>query len=151
MVNTGRNLLKMGAIIKAIMKSLAVVATTSMLLTTPVHAAACGAGDGASFLKAFPTWYEYLELDPTTCEVKNFQMPGDLWKVGLAIVAILLRVAGMIAVGYTIYGGFKFVLSKGNPTEAAKARQTVIDAIIGMAIASIAIVFVGFLGRTLTR
>lgn len=128
------------------------VIVSSALFTTPVLAADCGAGDGASFLEAFPTWHEYLVKDGD-CQIDpdQFNFPGDLWKVALAIVAMLLRLAGLVAVGYTIYGGFKYVLSRGNPSEAAKARQTIIDALIGIAIASIAIVLVAFLGRTITR
>jgi len=121
------------------------------LLTAPVQAGPC-TGSGASFLTVFPTWYEYLDVSaPPECEVQSFEFPDDVWKVILALVAILLRIAGLVAVVYTIYGGFKFVLSKGNPSEAAKARQTIIDALIGVAIASVATVLVAFLGRTLTQ
>lgn len=120
-------------------------------MTAPAFAAGCSAGPGSSFLKFFPTWYEYLDINPDTCEVQSFEVPGDIWKIALAAVAILLRIAGLVAVGYTIFGGFKYVLSRGNPSEAAKARQTIIDAMIGIAIASIATVLVAFLGRTLTQ
>lgn len=126
------------------------VVVSLSLMTVPVYAA-CGAGDGASFLTTFPTWYEYLTLDEATCEVKDFNMPGDIWKIALALIEILLRVAGMVALAYTIWGGFRFVLSRGNPSEAAKARQTIIDALIGLAIASIATVLVAFLGKALAK
>jgi hypothetical protein len=130
---------------------LSLIASLAMItpLTTPAVLAECESSDAGAFT-AFPTWYKYLEFD-ANCEVESFDIPGDLWKIGLAIIEIVLRVAGLIAVGYTIFGGFKYVMSRGNPQEAAKARQTIIDAIIGIAISSLATVLVGFLGRTLTR
>lgn len=109
----------------------------------------CGPS-GLGLISSFPTWYKYLELDGN-CEVQDFEVPGDIWKIALAVVEMLLRIAGMVATGYVVYAGFKYVMSRGNPQEAAKARQTIIDAVIGIAIASIATVLVSFIGRTLTR
>lgn len=106
------------------------------------------AQDGISFFLSFPTWYKYLELD-ANCEIAKFSIPGDIWRVAIAIVEILLRIAGMVAFVYAVFAGFKFVMSRGNPGEAAKARQTIIDACIGLVIASLATVLVAFLGNTL--
>jgi hypothetical protein len=118
-----------------------------------VSAAACDANTGQGSFQLLPTWYKYLETVTVdnSCQIEKFDVPDDLWKVGLAMVEILLRIAGWVATGYVIVGGFKYVLSKGNPQDAAKARQTIIDAAIGIAIASLATVLVGFIGRTLTR
>ncbi len=116
----------------------------------PVHAADC-AVDGRSLFEAIPTWYKYLEVDCSTGEVTSFAFPGDIWLIAIAVIEILLRVAGMIAFGYTVFAGFKFVTSRGNPTEAAKARQTLLDAVIGIGIVTIATALVGFLGNTLAK
>ena len=140
-------------------KIMAIVASTTIFMVVsfasfaiPAQAAgSCGAGSNSSFLKLIPTWHEYLDKDPGTCEISHFNIPGDLWKVGLAVVDIVLRFAGLIAMIFIIRAGFAYVLSRGNPTEAAKARQSIIDALIGVAIASIATLLVAFLGRTLTK
>lgn len=118
------------------------------LTSAPVHAADC-AVEGRSFFEVIPTWYKYLEVDCLTGEVTEFTFPGDIWLIAIAVIEILLRVAGMIAFGYTVFAGFKFVTSRGNPAEAAKARQTLLDAVIGIGIVTIATVLVGFLGNTL--
>jgi hypothetical protein len=139
-------------------KILALLASTSafmivssMLFAMPAQAAGpCGAGAGSSFLKLIPTWHEYLKKD-ANCDIAQFNMPADLWKVGLAGVDIILRFAGLIATIFIIRAGFAFVLSRGNPSEAAKARQSIIDALIGVVIASIATLLVAFLGRSLTK
>jgi cbb3-type cytochrome oxidase subunit 3 len=123
----------------------------SGLVTAPVLAGDNCAPDGIGGF-AFPTWHKYLETSaPPACEIESFEIPGDVWKVGLAVVEMVLRIAGLVAMIFVIYAGFKYVLSRGNPSEAAKARQTIIDAVIGIGIASIATVLVGFLGSRLTQ
>jgi len=117
-----------------------------------VSAGACDDTSGRGFFKVFPTWYEYLgdklvTIDGT-CVVEDFAW-GDLWKIALAVLEMGLRLAGLVATGYVVYGGFKYVLSKGNAQEAARARQTVIDALIGVAIATVATAVVSFLGGQL--
>ncbi|MCA9347162.1 hypothetical protein KC930_01115 [Candidatus Saccharibacteria bacterium] len=127
------------------------VIVMSVFATPIASAASCGAGGGSSFLQLIPTWHEYLQKDPNNnCEISNFDFPGDIWKVALAAVDILLRVAGIVAVIFVIKAGFSYVLSRGNPQEAAKARQSIIDALIGVGITSISTILVAFLGRSLT-
>jgi len=108
-----------------------------------MFAAACKAG----FL-GFPHWYDYLKLD-SNCQIVNFSFPGDLLLVALAIIDILLRVAGLVAVFYVIFGGIQYATSQGNPDAAAKAQSTLINALVGLAIAMIAIGFVSFIGNKL--
>lgn len=107
-----------------------------------------------SFFGLVP-WYKYLQLDPATCDVKDFHLlPGagqhsDVLLVGLAIVDDLLRIAGLIAVGFVIYAAISFITSQGNPEDAARARGTVINALVGLVIALVAVVFVQFIGTKL--
>lgn len=123
----------------------------SFLVPATAHAGANCSPRGIGGL-LLPTWHKYIETSPPPeCEVLDFKIPGDVWKVGLALVEIILRLAGLVATIYVVYAGFKFVLSRGNPNEAAKARQTVIDAVIGVGIASIATVLIAFLGSRLTQ
>jgi Type IV secretion system pilin len=133
--------------------SLSVVLAGSLFVLLPSAQAfaadRCVSAD-ASFFQLIPAWHKYLDIDPGTCELSSFTFPGDIWKIGIALVEIVLRVAGMVAFGTVVYAGFKFVMSRGNPSEAAKARQSIIDAVIGVAIASVATVLVSFLGRTLS-
>jgi Type IV secretion system pilin len=134
----------------AFAKLAALVVLSTLAMTMPAQAKSCTPGASAAFFQPIPTWYHYLELDEN-CEVKKFDIPGDINKVAIAVIEILLRVSGIIAFGYVVFGGFKYVLSRGNSSETAKARQTIIDAVIGIAITSIATVLVGFLGRALSQ
>ena len=113
---------------------------------------ACPPGSGGGFL-GFPTWYKYLERETNDIAGKCtpiFHFPDDIGKILLAIVEILLRVGGLAAVAFVIYGGFQFILSQGDPEKAASARKTIINALIGMVIAMLATVMVSFIAGSLT-
>lgn len=110
-----------------------------------------------------PTWYKYLERDMNQytkkCEI-NFSLfsggkPGasfdgkDLLLVGLAVIDILLRVAALVAVAFVIVGGVKYTTSQGSPDVTKGALTTILNSLIGLAIAVIAAALVGFIGNTI--
>jgi len=109
---------------------------------------------GGSFF-GFPYWYKYLEYGDvtttvggstvTTCEVMNFGIE-DIPLIGLAAVDIALRIAALVAIGYIIYGGVLFVIGQGESDKTKKARQTVINALIGLAISILSVAVVNFVG-----
>ncbi len=102
-----------------------------------------------------PTWYKYLihagkmAVSPETgrCEFVDSLQIADLSLIALALVDIALRIAGLVAVGYVIYGGVQFVAAQGESDKTKKARQTVINALIGLVIALISIGLVAFIGN----
>ncbi len=104
-------------------------------------------GTGSTFL-GFPTWYRYLRPQFSNGEcVLSVNFPDDLGRIGLAVVEILLRAGGLIAVGFAVYGGFKYIISQGEPEKTKSARQTIQNAIIGILITIIATGVVAFLGN----
>lgn len=68
-------------------------------------------------------------------------------KNGLAVV---FGIAGGVALIIIAYGGLKFVLSQGNPQEITKAKNTIIDGLIGLAVIVAAGGIVGFVMAGLT-
>ena len=107
----------------------------------------------------FPHWYEYLPMKydaaTGTCVVSNFQLLGNgtnsgLLLIALAIVDMLLRLAGMVAVAFVIWGGIKYVTSQGESSELAEAKHTIINSLVGLAIALVATSVVVFVGNRLT-
>lgn len=104
-------------------------------------------------LFGIPSWYSYLNLTynslTKTCDIKGFVVPGSFINVGLAILDMALHVAGLVAVGFVIYGGILLITSRGEPDKAAQARQAIINALVGLAITLIAVAVVGFLGSRL--
>ncbi len=108
-------------------------------------AAVCGTTDNSFF--NFPTWYQYLNPHDVqgVCTV-DFAFPNSIPLVALAIVDILLRVAAMVAIGFVIYGGIKYTTSQGEPQALANARETIIGALAGLAIATVATAAISFIG-----
>ncbi len=93
----------------------------------------------------FPTWYKYLDKEPgTDC---NPQLSGlsDIWLIVLAVGEILLRLAILVAIAFVIIGGVKYTTSQGNPEKTGKAKNTVVDALIGMLLAIIATTVISFI------
>ena len=102
-----------------------------------------------SFL-GMPTWYKYLDGEGSGMDcIPKLSQLNDVWLIVLAIVEILLRIAALAAVIYVLYGGIKFVTSRGNPDKTASARLAVQDALIGVVIAVAAIAMINFVRRSL--
>ena len=65
------------------------------------------------------------------------------------LVRIIFGIIGAISVFFTVYGGFRFIISNGDPGEANKARQTIIYALAGLVVAVLAEGIVGFVLKAL--
>lgn len=90
----------------------------------------------------FPTWYKYLPGEQVTnnaagggseCIVRIANL-SDTWLVGAAVIEILLRVAMIVSISFVIVGGVKFITSQAEPDKTKAARETVINALIGLVI-----------------
>lgn len=127
-------------------------------------AAARSCSSKPRFLGLVP-WYEYLTLTSDGqggCKITQFQS-GDVLGtddggtktaspfllIGLAILQDLVRVAALVAVGFVIFGGFKYITSQGAPEDTKEAQKTIVDALIGLAFAVLAAGIVGFIGNRL--
>lgn len=112
-----------------------------------------GLSCGKPTLFGIPSWYSYLDLRvnniTNTCDITNFKVPGSFINIGLAILDMALHLAGLVAVGFVIYGGIQLITSRGEPDGMVQARQTIVNALVGLAITLIAVAVVGFLGARL--
>jgi hypothetical protein len=70
-----------------------------------------------------------------------------VWLVGLAIFEDLLRISGLAAVGFVIYGGIRYTTSQGSPEQTGAALSTIIHALVGLAIAIIAATSIAFIAK----
>jgi type IV secretion system pilin len=107
-----------------------------------------------------PPWYKYLDMrydsEAQSCVVRDFQLLGNgtdsgLLLIALAIVDMLLRIAGVVAVAFVLWGGFSYITSQAEPDKLAQARSTIINALIGLGIALIATSLVVFVGNRLSQ
>jgi hypothetical protein len=109
---------------------------------------------GSTQFLGLKPWYAYLNMqyNPTThiCEPANFQILGSHSSILLVLLAIIddmLMIAGLVAVGFIIYAGIRYITSQGSPDETAKAQSTIIYALIGLAIAVITVPTISYLGN----
>jgi hypothetical protein len=123
---------------------------TSVYHLTTLFAGATGCGATSNFL-TFPTWYEYLHKTTVNglC-TPQLNSLADIWLIVAAVIEIMLRIAALVAVGYTMYGGFTYVTSQGDPGKTARARDMIVSALAGLAIAVVAAVLVGFIAGRIT-
>ncbi len=116
-----------------------------LLAPIPVNANTCQTTTDSNFL-SFPTWYRGLCQKDTNVIKIDKQTPADVvFTVALNIIDIVLRIVAIITVGFIIYGGFRYITSRGSPEDTKKARDTILHAIIGMVIAMVAATAVGFI------
>lgn len=113
-------------------------------------ARACG--EQGMILTLKPWYYGLAEGGPGDCTIPTPQGVEEqrafVWTIVLNIVENLIQIAGFVAVGFVIYGGFLFMTSTGEPDKAASARKTITRALIGAAAAGSAVVLVNLVART---
>lgn len=98
-----------------------------------------------------PNWWEFLKEQPkvaSDCSI-TFTFPGDILPVSLAIVDMLLRVAGLVAIISIIIAGIGYITAAGDVQKTASARKRIYNSLIGLAIVAIASGFVAFIGNSL--
>ncbi len=148
----------------AIFKKTVIVLTIpifTLLLTSTVYAALPEPGGGGRTggglcpSKTFfflPPWWEYLPKQPTLpdCSI-TFNFPGDLLAVSLAIVDMLLRVAGLVAIMSIIIAGVGYITAGGMVEKTASARKRIYNALIGLAVVAVASGVVAFIGNSLVK
>jgi hypothetical protein len=95
-----------------------------------------------------PNWWEYLngQLDGLGQCGPVVDLPQGLLPIGLAVLDMLLRLAGFAAVVSIIIAGAQHLLTDGNPEKAAAARKRLYNSLIGLAIALTATALVTFIG-----
>ncbi|HEX5447726.1 MAG TPA: hypothetical protein VFW90_00800 [Candidatus Saccharimonadales bacterium] len=102
-----------------------------------------------------PTWWKYLNTyyDPLgQCSPAFTDANGTfhliyILFVGLAVIDMLLRLAGFVAVVSIIASGAQYIFANGNPEKAAGARRRLYNSLIGLGIALVATAVVSFIGK----
>ena len=111
-------------------------------LPTTSYAAFTAAPDCEARFLGLPVWFRGLAVRDTAgdCTVASpADVPGGLsgfiWKVALNVIEMGMVIAGYVALFFILYGGFLFLTNGSNPSSVEKARVTIINATIGLAIA----------------
>ena len=96
----------------------------------------------------FRPWYKGLVTEVNNAcvidqsKAKGDQMPSFVWRIVLNIMVDLSVAIGYVAIIFIIWGGFKYIMSNGEPGKVAQAKTMLTNAIIGFVIALLANVIV---------
>jgi hypothetical protein len=92
-------------------------------------------------------WYMGLSKKVNgSCVIDSDIAKNDLasfvWRIVLNILVDLSVVIGYIALIFVIWGGFKYIMSNGEPNKVVQAKSMLTNALIGLVIAILATVIV---------
>jgi len=101
-----------------------------------------------------PNWWKYIPNSQWHEDIlgrcsANYMFPHDIWPIGLAVVDMLLGLAGFLAVISIIIAGVQYLSTLGNPEKGIAARKRIVNSLIGLAIVLVAIPLVAFVGNSL--
>ena len=136
------------------------VVSLGLIFPTPAYALECNIDRGSYFL-SFPTWDRGLDrvlvqskdgkTDFCDFDLKDKDIGMTVFTIALNIVDIMLRLVGILAVGFIIWGGIQYILARGEPEKAKKGLDTIIKAAVGLVIAMIAATLVSFIVWSLSK
>lgn len=129
----------MKKILKMLMVALVTVlcfVETSVVTARPVAAA----GSCEHSILGLRPWYAGLDMGEK-CTINTpteEQLPGFVWKIVLNVLTDLFLIAGYVSVGFVIYGGYRYLMSGGDPGKVAQGKKTLTNAIAGLIISLLA-------------
>ena len=112
--------------------------------TASVSAADCG----GNILTLKPC---YDGLTDDSCNIQSptsDTMSSFIWHIALNIVDDILQIAGYVAFGFVVFGGFLYMTSTGQPEKATRARKTITYGLIGVVVAMSAVLLVNVIAST---
>lgn len=110
-----------------------------------ISAGSCPSG---TFL-GIPSWHQFIQKDPSKACALVMNFPQDIWKIVLGIFDIMIRLSAYVAAGFIIWGGIRMIVSQGDPNGIKEARDTVVNAVVGLVIALLATTIVSAVAGSL--
>jgi hypothetical protein cdivTM_30108 len=112
---------------------------------------------GLALVFAFPTSAveltncSQLGLDNTSCSIASeHSLSKDTSDSTVAgVIRVALGALAAISIVVIIVAGFQFVVSRGDPAQVKKARQTILYAVVGLVLAASASVIVPYIINSL--
>ena len=134
------------------------VAAPTLAIVQPAPNASAACGDNR--LLGIPAWYrgltkeitvngntECVIISPTEVQGDNTeaQLTTYITKLVLNVIEMATVIAGYIAAFFILYGGFTFITLGSTSQGVEKARKTILNAVIGLAIALGAIAIINLI------
>ena len=119
------------------------IAAPATVVITPTSTQAFTPDESCEMrLLLLPVWFRGLATrdDAGECVIASPDevsggLTGFIWKIVLNVIEMGMIIAGYVAVFFILYAGFLFLTNGSNPSTVEKARVTIINAVIGLAIA----------------
>ena len=120
------------------MKSLKSIKITALVLASLI---------GVTALSPAPVFADDVCSSSASAEVKKAagcSGSGNLFGTIQGILNVVIGVAGIVAVIFTVVGGFQYMTSSGDPSKTKKAKDTILYACIGLIVCALAFAIVNF-------
>ena len=142
----------MNRLAKVVMGMVAMLGMVNMMMLTSVSAAN---GDcEPTFLGMRPWYYNLTEGSGDDCQIKQPEdgdaIPGFIFTIVMNVLYDLEMIAGLLATGFVIFGGYQIMMSSGDAGAMARGKKTVTRAVIGLAIAVMAQAITAFIADSFT-
>ncbi len=89
----------------------------------------------SSHFMGLRAWYDNVKA---VCEGKQPENESEIrsmiWLIVLNLVTMVLQVAGYVCVGFVVWGGYQYMLSRGDAGKVASGKKTITNALIGIAL-----------------
>ena len=83
-------------------------------------------------------WYDGELLNKVVCGGEQPANEGEIrqlvWMIVLNIATMVLQIAGYVCVGFVIWGGYQYMLARGDSGKVANGKKTITNALIGIVI-----------------
>ena len=119
----------------------------AQLLVAPIAIAEGGNAGGTGFGNAtcpethfmgLRAWYDGELLNKVVCGGEQPANEGEIrqlvWMIVLNIATMVLQIAGYVCVGFVIWGGYQYMLARGDSGKVANGKKTITNALIGIVI-----------------
>ncbi len=89
------------------------------------------------------------DLDSISSGVGLTFATGSLGEIVSSLLKILFPIVGLLLLLYLLYGGYQYMLSRGDPKAIEAAKGVITNALVGFVIVFVAFWLVQLIGRVL--
>jgi hypothetical protein len=133
--------------------ALILMSSFGLLMAAPQTAAAID--KSCPTFMVFKAWYCGLadsngDIGPVTTDGSSgTKLSVFIWTIVANVIDDVFRLVGLVAAGYIIWGGYQYMLARGDSSKIANAKNTIMRAITGLIIAILASAIVNVFMRVI--
>ena len=115
------------------------IAIVSLGVLNVENSYASGGGVSCStHILGLRAWYDGLTTGGS-CKIDDSkfeegQLNKSIWLIVLNITSSVLGVVGYLSICFVIWGGYQYMLARGDPGKVVKGKKTITNALIGLAV-----------------